>query len=65
MSVIEIEDSLLAKAKSIQNHKSDKETVVAALKEYIRHHEQQKIFHLFGKIEYNRDYSYKDQRSKS
>ena len=62
MSFIEIEDSLLAKAKRAGNHKSANETIIAALNEYIQHRKQLEIIQLFGKIEYNNDYDYKKQR---
>jgi hypothetical protein len=39
-----------------------KETVTAALAEYIRRHKQQQIVSLFGTIDYDRSYDYKRAR---
>jgi hypothetical protein len=57
-----IDDRLLEQAKKIGKHRTKKETVNAALEEYIRHREQQKILSLFGKIAYEPEYDYKRER---
>lgn len=57
-----IDDRLLEQAKKIGKHRTKKETVNAALEEYIRHREQQKILSLFGKIAYEPGYDYKRER---
>jgi len=57
-----IDDRLLEQAQKIGRHRTKRETVNAALAEYIRHREQQKILSLFGKIEYDSAYDYKRER---
>jgi len=59
---LDIEDSLLERAKKAGKHKTKKETVTRALTEYIERREQKKIIELFGEIEFDEDYSYKDSR---
>jgi len=59
-----IDDSLLQNAQKISGLKTKKDTVTLALKEFIQRREQEKITHLFGTIEYDKDYNYKDSRKK-
>ncbi len=58
-----INDALIKEAKSIGNHRTKKDAVTEALREYIQRRKQVKILNLFGKIEFNPDYDYKKQRS--
>ena len=44
------------------DHKTKKAAVTAALKEYVQHHRQLRIFDLVGKVEYDEDYDYKKLR---
>lgn len=57
-----LDNSLILEAKKIGNFKTKKETVNTALLEFIQRHRQIKIIELFGKIDYDEDYSYKDRR---
>jgi Arc/MetJ family transcription regulator len=57
-----IDDRLLQDAQKIGRHRTKRETVTAALKEYIERRKQQEILSLFGKINYRRDYDYKRER---
>jgi Arc/MetJ family transcription regulator len=57
-----IDDRLLQDAQKIGRHRTKRETVTAALKEYIERRKQQEILSLFGKIDYQRDYDYKRER---
>lgn len=60
-----IDDRLLREAQKIGNHRTKKETVNAALNEYVQRRKQLRIIDLFGTIEYDEDYDYKrDRRSK-
>ncbi|TVP98037.1 MAG: type II toxin-antitoxin system VapB family antitoxin [Balneolaceae bacterium] len=59
---LDIDDSLIERAKKAGMHKTKKETVTRALTEYIKRREQTKIKELFGKKEYVEGYSYKDSR---
>jgi hypothetical protein len=57
-----INDSLLRRAQEAGGHRTKRETVTAALEEYIRHRKQQEILHLFGTIDYEDGYDYKRER---
>ncbi len=61
-SNLAIDDRLLEQAQKIGRHRTKRETVTAALQEYIAHRKQQGILSLFGKIDYERDYDYKRER---
>jgi Arc/MetJ family transcription regulator len=57
-----IDDRLLDEARKIGNHKTKKETVSAALSEYVARRKQLKILELFGTIDYDPKYDYKRER---
>jgi hypothetical protein len=59
---LSINDKLLTEAQKIGQHRTKRETVDAALAEYIAKRKQLKIFSLFGKIDYDPDYDYKRER---
>jgi hypothetical protein len=60
-----IDDKLIENARRIGNHKTKKAVVTEALIEYIQRREQLKILGLFGTIDYDDDYNYKDQRKRN
>ena len=57
-----IDDHLLGEAQKIGHHRTKKETVSAALEEYIAHRKQQEVLSMFGKIDYRPRYDYKRER---
>lgn len=57
-----IDDRLLEYAKNIGKHKTKKAVVTEALEEYIQRRKQSQIVQMFGKVEYEEDYNYKEQR---
>ena len=57
-----IDDRLLETARKVGRHKTKRETVTAALEEYIQRRKQQEILALFGKIDYKPGYDYKSER---
>lgn len=59
-----IDDKLLNEALKVGGHKTKKDTVNEALTEYIQRRKQLEIISLFGKIEYDKAYSYKKGRSR-
>jgi Arc/MetJ family transcription regulator len=59
-----IDDRLLDEARKIGQHPTKKSTVNTALKEYIQRRREQEIIDLFGKIEYDPDYNYKQARQR-
>ena len=57
-----IDDRLIDEARAVGGHKTKKEAVTAALREYIRRHRQQEILALEGTIAYDPAYDYKAAR---
>lgn len=57
-----LDDALIGQALKAGQHKTKKEAVTAALKEYIAHRKQQNIIKLFGKIDFSDNYNYKAAR---
>ena len=60
-----IDMSLLNEAVKVGKHKTKKEAVNQALKEYILRRKQKEIIHLFGKIDFVPGYDYKKGRTRS
>ena len=59
-----IDDRLISEAQKLGHHRTKKETVNAALGEYVQRRKQQRIHSLFGTIEYDATYDYKRERRK-
>lgn len=59
-----LDDRLILQALKVGHHKSKREAVTAALKEYIAHKKQQKMVDLFGGVEFDEDYDYKKARQR-
>lgn len=59
-----LDNSLIEEALKMGNHKTKREAVNAALREYVQRRKQLKIKSLFGKIEYAEDYDYKKMRTR-
>ena len=59
-----IDDQLILKAVKAGDHKTKKEAVTVALKEYIFRKKQAEIIDLFGKVEFDADYNYKKARER-
>ncbi len=57
-----IDDRLIELAQKLGSHRSKKDTVNAALDEYIRRRKQAALIPLFGTIEYDSRYDYKRER---
>jgi Arc/MetJ family transcription regulator len=57
-----IDDQLLEEAQKVGKHRTKKETVNAALSEYVQRRRQRGILSLFGRIEYDEGYDYKKAR---
>ena len=58
-----IEDWLIEEAKLVGKHRTKKEAVTEALKEYIQRRKQSEILRIFHSIDYDQDYDYKKQRA--
>ena len=59
-----LDDKLIERARRIGKHKTKKEAVSAALREYVQRREQLRILELFGTIDYDPAYDYKAERRK-
>ena len=59
-----IDDHLITEAQQLGNHKTKKETVTTALKEYIAKKKQIAIMDLFGSIDFDSNYNYKKARNR-
>lgn len=59
-----INEILLDEAYKIGGFNSKKETVNTALKEFIQRRKSKELISLFGKIEYDPDYDYKEMRNR-
>lgn len=59
-----LDDKLIEKAQEVGQHKTKKDAVTAALKEYIQHRKQLKLIDAFGTVEFAKGYDYKKQRSR-
>lgn len=57
-----IDDKLINEARRVGSHKTKKEAVSAALKEYIDRRKQLEILKFFGTIDYDPSYDYKKMR---
>ncbi|MGA8013108.1 MAG: type II toxin-antitoxin system VapB family antitoxin [Candidatus Acidiferrales bacterium] len=57
-----LDDRLIEEARKLGRHRTKKETVTAALDEYIERRKQQNILSLFGTIEYEARHDYKRER---
>jgi Arc/MetJ family transcription regulator len=59
-----LDDSLIIQAQKVGHHRTKKEAVTIALKEYIAHKKQLKILDLFGRIDFSEAYDYKKARKR-
>jgi Arc/MetJ family transcription regulator len=57
-----LDDKLIDEAVRLGKHKTKKEAVTAALREYVRRKGQLRILELFGTINYDPKYDYKAAR---
>jgi Arc/MetJ family transcription regulator len=62
---LQIDDELIQKAVRLGRHKKKKASVSKAILEYIQNLEQEKILSMFGTVEYDPEYDYKEQRRRS
>jgi len=59
-----LDNKLIMQALTLGHHKSKREAVTAALKEYIAHKKQLNIFRLFGSVDFDTEYNYKKARNR-
>jgi Arc/MetJ family transcription regulator len=61
---LNIDDHLLNEAVRLSGKSTKRETVNAALAEYVSRRKQRRILDLFGKLEWDGAYDYKKERSR-
>lgn len=61
-SNLAIDDKLLEEAKSVGGYRTKRETVNEALREFIQRRQRVELVKLFGKVEYDSRYDYKEER---
>ncbi|MFM2064304.1 MAG: hypothetical protein RLZZ507_3975 [Cyanobacteriota bacterium] len=61
---LEIDENLIKEALELSGYNDQSAVIAEALKQYIQRRKQQEIIELFGTIEYEDDYDYKQQRYK-
>lgn len=59
-----LDDELIEKARRIGKHKTKKEAVTSALREYVRRRQQLQILALEGQVTFDEDYDYKPLRDR-
>jgi Arc/MetJ family transcription regulator len=57
-----IDDRLIEEARRTGKHKTKKEAVTTALREYIQRHRQRRILEAFGTFDFDPSYDYKAER---
>ena len=62
---LQLDDRLIAQAVKLGHHRTKKAAVTQALVDYIRHLEQEKILSLFGAVDFDPTYDYKEQRART
>ncbi len=61
---LQIDEALIQEALALGNHRTKRAVVEEALREYVQRCKQLKLLELFGTIDYDEDYDYKQQRRK-
>ena len=60
-----IDDRLLNEALRVGGQRTKKDTVTQALQEYVQRRKQAQILDLFGKVDFDAKYNYKQQRRRA
>jgi Arc/MetJ family transcription regulator len=59
-----LDDKLIIEAQKAGHHKTKKEAVTIALKEYILHKQQQHVTRFFGSVDFDKNFDYKKARKR-
>jgi Arc/MetJ family transcription regulator len=65
MPNLEIDRGLIQQALTLAGHGTEKAVIEEALREYVQRRNQLKILDLFGTVNYDSDYDYKEQRQQA
>ncbi len=57
-----LDDELICEAQRLGNFKTKKDAVNAALEEFVRRRRVEELLEMFGTIDYDPDYDYKEER---
>lgn len=63
-NILQIDETLLQEALALSDNLNTQSLIEIALFEYIQRRKQLKILDLFGTIDYDENYDYKQQRNK-
>lgn len=61
---LQIDEALIQEALALGNQQTERDVVEQALREYVQRRKQLKVLDLFGMVDYDEDYNYKQQRQK-
>ncbi len=61
---VELDPKLIKDAQRVGGHKTKRETIESALREYVQHRKQADIIAMFGTIDFDEDYDYKASRKR-
>ena len=61
---LSIDPKLIERARKLSGERTKKAAVTKALQEFVARREQKYVIELFGKLEWDRDYDYKAERSR-
>jgi len=64
-AIRQIDDELIQEAVKLGGHRTKKAAVTQALTDYVRRLQQERIVDLFGTIDYDPDYDYKRQKTRT
>lgn len=59
---LNLDDRLIEAARRAGRHRTKKDAVTAALREYIEHQHRQRLLAMFGRVEFDPAYDYKAER---
>jgi Arc/MetJ family transcription regulator len=59
-----LDDNLITQAQRVGHHKTKKDAVTTALKEYVARKKQIEVIDLFGKVDFDKNYDYKKARTR-
>ncbi len=59
-----LDDRLILAVKKAGNHKTKKEAVTSALREYLAHRRRLDVLKAFGEVDFAADYDYKKARNR-
>lgn len=59
---LELDDDLVAEAKKLGKHKTKRDAVNEALREYVARRKRRRVLDVFGKVDWDPNYDYKAER---